>query len=82
MLSILVASLTVSFIGMQSVFHALALSFLATPMDLTPANPYAKFNFVGGFSFSEQNTEDSHTLAESVDYLLTYYANIEGIYYA
>ena len=35
MLSIMLASLTVSFIGMHSVFHALALSFLATPMDLT-----------------------------------------------
>ena len=35
MLSIMLASLTVSFIGMHSVFHALALSFLATPIDLT-----------------------------------------------
>ena len=35
MLSIMLASLTVSFIGMHSVFYALALSFLATPIDLT-----------------------------------------------
>ena len=76
---IMLASLTVSFIGMHSVFHALALSFLATPMDLTQL-----IRMLNSILLEDlvQNTEDSHTLAESVDYLLTYYANIEGIYYA
>ena len=33
---------------------------------LDSANLHAKSDFIGGFSFPEQNTEDSHTLAESI----------------
>ena len=36
------------------------------PFSLDSANLHAKSDFIGGFSFPEQNTEDSHTLAESI----------------